>query len=158
LVINLSKSFKFQCPSSKQWIIRARSSCVIADGYICLFGENTNEFIELCRKKPYVQQAGFKFAIVGSLDKRTCERTRYQPFTFSTNGMSACIFEKTSCIEKGQIIFSNGSSNSDRQCRCDYTQGYDFITKPEHICYCVPSKEDCSCFKKRCPAGLIVSP
>lgn len=101
---------------------------------------------------------GYKFVIAGNPDRRKCESTRYQPLTFSTNGGSTCIFGKTYCNEEGQIIFNNGSSDSDRQCRCDYTRGYDFITKPENECYCVPAIDDCSCYQKPCPPGYIVSP
>lgn len=102
---------------------------------------------------------GYKCVIAGNFDcRKKCVSTRYQPFRFSTNGMSTCSLKKSYCSGEGQIIMSNGSSKSDRRCRCDYTQGYGFITKPEHGCYCVPSKEDCSCYKKRCPAGLIISP
>ncbi|CAG2226043.1 unnamed protein product [Mytilus edulis] len=98
--------------------------------------------------------AGHKLVFVGDLDRRDFEGTRYQPFSFSTNGMSACIFEKTYCKEEGQVIHIEGTADSDRQCRCDYTRSYAFIIKPEQSCYCVPSKEDCSCYKKPCPLHL----
>lgn len=101
---------------------------------------------------------GYKLVIAGNLDQRTCESTRYQPFRFSTNGMSTCVFEKTYCNEEGLIVFNNGSTKTDRQCRCDYTRGYDFISKPKHGCYCIPSMDDCSCYQKQCPQGFILSP
>ncbi|XP_052076733.1 serine/threonine-protein phosphatase 6 regulatory ankyrin repeat subunit C-like [Mytilus californianus] len=158
LALNLSKAFELKCPSSKQWLLRASSRCLIADGYICLFDENRNTFGEICINRTYVDPAGYKFVIAGNLDRRKCASSSYQPFTFSTKGTSTCIFEKTYCSEEGQIIFNNGSSNSDRKCRCDYTRGYDFITKPKHSCYCVPSMEDCSCCQKHCTPGFILSP
>lgn len=101
---------------------------------------------------------GYKFVISGNPDRRKCKSSEYQPFTFSTNGYSTCIFQKTDCNEEGQIIINNGSTKSDRRCRCDYTRGYNFINKPEHGCYCVSSFEDCSCYQKPCPPGLILSP
>ncbi|CAC5358298.1 unnamed protein product [Mytilus coruscus] len=158
LVLNRTTAFDFQCPSLNQWMLRARSHCVITDGYICLFDVNRNDFGEICRNKSYFESPGYKFVIVGNLDRRKCESTRYQPFTFSTNGRKTCIFEKTFCSEEGQIISNNGSTKVDRQCRCDYTRGYDFITKPNNGCYCVPSMEDCSCYQKPCPLGFILNP
>lgn len=91
-------------------------------------------------------------------DHRHCEATRFQPFRFSTNSSTFCVFEKTNCGDEGQIIFRNGSTSLDRQCRCDYTRGYAFTTKPDHGCFCVPSMEDCSCYHKPCPSGLILGP
>lgn len=40
---------------------------------------------------------------------------------------------------------------SDRTCRCDYTAGYAFVTEPRNKCYCVPTEEDCMCYKVNCP-------
>ncbi|XP_071124951.1 uncharacterized protein [Mytilus edulis] len=148
----------FECPSRTEWKLRAASKCNISEGYHCLFDENTNEFGEFCDTRSYNDPAGHKLVLVGDLDRRDCEGTRYQPFSFSTNGMSSCIFEKTNCKEEGQVIHTEGTADSDRQCRCDYTRSYVFIIKPEHSCYCVPSKEDCSCYKKTCPLGFIMTP
>ncbi|VDI42110.1 Hypothetical predicted protein [Mytilus galloprovincialis] len=149
---------KFECPSRTEWKFRAVSNCNIPEGYHCLFNENTNEFGEFCDTRSYNDPAGHKLVLVGDLDRRDCEGTRYQPFSFSTNGMSSCIFEKTYCREEGQVIHTEGTADSDRQCRCDYTRSYAFIIKPKQSCYCVPSKEDCSCYKKPCPLGFIMTP
>ncbi|XP_063415854.1 uncharacterized protein LOC134697505 [Mytilus trossulus] len=149
---------EFECPSRTEWKLRAASQCNISEGYHCLFDENTDEFEEFCDTRSYNDPAGHKLVIVGDLDRRDCEGIRYQPFSFSTNGMSACIFEKTYCKEEGQVIHTEGTADSDRQCRCDYTRSYAFIIKPEQSCYCVPSKEDCSCYKKPCPLGFIMTP
>ncbi|XP_076117420.1 uncharacterized protein LOC143085123 [Mytilus galloprovincialis] len=149
---------EFECPSRTEWKLRAASKCNISEGYHCLFDENTDEFEEFCDTRSYNDPAGHKLVFVGDLDRRDCEGTRYQPFSFSTNGMSACIFEKTYCKEEGQVIHTEGTADSDRQCRCDYTRSYAFIIKPEQSCYCVPSKEDCSCYKKPCPHGFIMTP
>lgn len=158
-VLTLSQSFELQCPSSSLWMSRAKSQCFNSDVYICLFDDNNSNFTEDCKNQAGTTPSGYKCVIAGNFDcRKKCVSTRYQPFRFSTNGMSTCSLQKSYCSGEGQIIFSNGSSKSDRRCRCDYTQGYDFITKPEHGCYCVPLKEDCSCYKKRCPAGLFISP
>ncbi|XP_052076731.1 uncharacterized protein LOC127714719 [Mytilus californianus] len=149
---------KLECPARTEWKFRAVSNCNISEGYHCLFNENTDEFEEFCDTRSYNDPAGHKLVLVGDLDRRDCEGTRYQPFSFSTNGMSSCIFEKTYCREEGQVIHTDGTADSDRQCRCDYTRSYAFIIMPKQSCYCVPSKEDCSCYKKPCPLDFIMTP
>jgi hypothetical protein len=39
---------------------------------------------------------------------------------------------------------------TDSTCRCDYKQGYAFVTVPRNKCSCRPSEEDCSCYMKKC--------
>lgn len=43
-----------------------------------------------------------------------------------------------------------GTTTSDKACRCDYNRGFAFVIRPRNPCACVPSKEDCSCYIKRC--------
>ena len=64
----------------------------------------------------------------------------------------------SSCKGEGQTVINNGTAISDRQCGCDYSNGYDFVTKPKHPCFCVPSEEDCSCYFRSCPAGFFFTP
>ncbi|XP_076117422.1 uncharacterized protein LOC143085125 [Mytilus galloprovincialis] len=149
---------KFQCPTRTEWKFRAAGKCNISGGYYCLFDENIDSYTELCDKKSYNWQSGHKLVLVGHHHHRKCEGTKYQPFSFSTNGMSSCIFKKTYCNEKGQVNHDDGTVKSDRQCRCDYNRNYDFITKPAHSCYCRASLEDCSCYKKPCPVGYSMTP
>ncbi|XP_063417376.1 uncharacterized protein LOC134699908 [Mytilus trossulus] len=47
---------------------------------------------------------------------------------------------------------------NDTTCGCDSSQGYIFVIKPEHNCYCMPSKEDCSCHKLSCNDKDILCP
>jgi hypothetical protein len=79
-----------------------------------------------------------------------CLNNRYQPFKITTYGNSDCVFLKSFCEEEGQVIVNNGTSSTDRSCRCDYTRGYVYVTPPSDICSCVPSSEDCSCYLKPC--------
>ena len=79
-----------------------------------------------------------------------CSNNRYQPFIFTTNGNSDCVFLKSFCEEEGQVIANNGTSSTDGSCRCDYTRGYVYVTPPSDICSCVPSSEDCNCYLKPC--------
>lgn len=76
-----------------------------------------------------------------------CRADRYQPKAFVTNGNTDCIFQKSSCSEEGQVVCKNLSTEEDAACICDYTKGYTFVSNTMNPCYCVPSKEDCSCFK-----------
>ena len=79
-----------------------------------------------------------------------CNDAHYQPIPFVTTGNSDCIFRKSLCTEEGQILFSNGTTKTDSTCRCDYKQGYAFVTVPRNKCSCRPSEEDCSCYLKKC--------
>lgn len=101
---------------------------------------------------------GFKIQIVGSLEGVQCDTDRYQPFKFWTNGSRICKYDKSLCNGEGQVPFSSGTNKKDRACRCDYTEGYDFVARPKNVCYCIPSEEDCSCFIRQCPSGFVLSP
>lgn len=79
-----------------------------------------------------------------------CNTDRYQPIVFTTHGNSDCIFLKSKCDGEGQVVYSNGSSGNDTACQCDYTKGYQFVSTPKHSCFCLPSEEDCSCFRLKC--------
>lgn len=101
---------------------------------------------------------GYKIQIVGSFESVRCERDRYQPITYWTNSSGLCKFKKSACTGEGQIPFSLGTNKLDSSCRCDYTQGYDFVVRPTNTCFCMPAEEDCSCFIRQCPIGFVLSP
>lgn len=101
---------------------------------------------------------GYKYIISGNINGKSCEKNRFQPFKFGTNGNSECIFKKTTCNGEGQVIYGNGSSTTDISCRCDYTKGFAFVQKPRNVCYCNQYEEDCSCFKKLCYEKEILTP
>jgi hypothetical protein len=69
--------------------------------------------------------------------------------TISNEGYT-CMYQKSQCSEEGQIVYSNGSAIEDRTCTCDYRAGYAFLREPAGKCFCSPSVEDCSCYKKTC--------
>lgn len=94
----------------------------------------------------------------GGRRKKECSLDKYQPFLFWSNITHECFFSKSKCSDMGQIVYNNGTTETDSQCRCDYKKGYDFINKPVNKCYCVPSREDCSCYKKTCSGTQILSP
>lgn len=95
----------------------------------------------------------------GNFDSKPCHPDLYQPFSFSSTAGSDCIFTKTICSEEGQVIKSVGSRRTDRECRCDYSRNFSFLsTKRKSMCSCDPTKEDCSCFIKPCGQEKILSP
>lgn len=105
--------------------------------------------------KPFL---GYKFIIRGNLDGKQCDDTYYQPIKFWTNGSSNCIFKKSTCNEEGQVTFNNGNGTSNRKCRCDYTAGYAFVTKPNAKCFCDPEQEDCACYLTTCKPFHLLTP
>lgn len=94
----------------------------------------------------------------GTLQGDTCEMDLYQPVKFNSSGNSLCVNQKSHCSEEGQVIHSNETIKANRECRCDYTRGYDLLHQPKDQCFCVPSEEDCSCYLKICSFDGILSP
>lgn len=82
-----------------------------------------------------------------------CTNTKYQPYSLWSNESSTCTFHKSLCTEIGQIVHKLASTSQDRQCRCDYSKQYAFVTTPVNNCFCIPSEEDCSCYIKQCGFG-----
>lgn len=105
---------------------------------------------------------GYKLVVAGSkqgtLDGDLCEKNFYQPFPFNSSGNSRCVYQKSHCSEAGQVIYSNGTTKANIECRCDHMQGYDFLHRPKNLCFCVPSDEDCTCYLKICSSDDILSP
>lgn len=97
-------------------------------------------------------------SVQGTLQGANCDDAFYQPFQFLSSMNSRYAYRTSYCSEEGQTIFSNGSTLRDRLCRCDYTKSYDFIVRPKHRCYCVPTEEDCSCHLKTCSSNDMLSP
>lgn len=95
----------------------------------------------------------------GNFDTESCQIERFQPFSFVTSQGNNCIYKKTICNEEGQLIYSNGTSVYDRNCRCDYTKNFSYVsTKRVDMCSCDPTAEDCSCYIKLCSVGQVLTP
>lgn len=93
------------------------------------------------------------------MDAVPCFGDRYQPgqMKYSTNVSSEFVFSKSLCSEEGQILYDKGSATQDVECRCDYTENYDFILRQNISRYCKPSEQDCACFKKQCPTYYVLT-
>lgn len=81
---------------------------------------------------------------------------RYQPFGLQ-NFNDECVYRRSMCSEPGQVRFNEGSSTIDKTCRCDFAQGYAFVSAAVKSCYCTPSTEDCSCYLLRCPVNYTIT-
>lgn len=102
--------------------------------------------------------SGYEFVISGMLDRRSCGSRRFQPFSLRSNFSSRCVIRKSTCNEEGQVVYSNGSTTKDISCRCNYKIKFAFVSKTKSRCFCVPSQEDCSCYKKTCPVDQYLTP
>ncbi|CAC5415466.1 unnamed protein product [Mytilus coruscus] len=159
LLTLFSLSNAIQCPDSSQWNFRQSGICnKTHQSYFCLYDENLRQYVEFCGHKPDIQRPGYKFIVRGNLDGSQCNETRYQPTKFWTNGSSECIYKKSNCSEEGLIIHAKGNSTSDTTCRCDYTKGYAFVNRPKGECFCDPTVEDCSCYRKPCNKSHVLTP
>lgn len=87
--------------------------------------------------------------VIGVYRKNTpCSLWRYQPFKLWSNELSRCVFAKSGCNELGQIMYDMDSALSDNVCWCDHAEGFSFLYVPKNHCYCIPTQEDCTCYKK----------
>lgn len=97
----------------------------------------------------------------GNVDALDCSESSFTPkptWSYSTRN-SECTILKSLCNEKGQVVVDRGSTKTDRACRCNYRQGYNYVIRPKNLCRCYPLKEDCSCYTHKCPESMqILSP
>ncbi|XP_071164032.1 uncharacterized protein [Mytilus edulis] len=127
---------------------QSRRTCNSSERYHCAWDLQEKEYGEICAK-PIAIYPGFRPTREGGLNQGHCRMERYQPFFIESNITFQCIYAKSACIEEGQKIYSNGSIYEDRSCFCDFENGYALVNKTST--HCVPSKEDCTCYKMVCP-------
>ncbi|XP_063405796.1 uncharacterized protein LOC134689755 [Mytilus trossulus] len=149
LIIVTTNGFDLKCPAKADWRLRAIVSCYSEDKYVCLLNLLEDKYMENCSRTDQ-SSIGSKLVFQPLFNLAVCDVARYQPIVFTTHGNSECIYSKSKCADDGQLVFSNDSSSRDVTCRCDYTKGYTFVTKPKNSCFCNPSQEDCSCFRVMC--------
>ncbi|VDI83687.1 coiled-coil and C2 domain-containing protein 1 [Mytilus galloprovincialis] len=149
LIIGTATGYDLKCPAKAQWRLKGNISCSSEDKYVCLFHLLEEKYMENCSGSDQ-SSIGSKLVFQPLFNLAVCDAGRYQPIVFTTHGNSDCIYSKSKCADEGQLVFSNNSSSADTACRCDYTQGYAFVTQPKNRCFCNPSDADCSCYRSTC--------
>ncbi|XP_076108934.1 uncharacterized protein LOC143076921 [Mytilus galloprovincialis] len=149
LVFATVTGYDLKCPVKSEWRLRANVSCYLEDKYVCVFHLLKGKYEENCLGSDQ-SSIGSKLVFQPLFNLAKCNVERFQPIVFTTHGNSKCILRKSECSEEGQVVYSNESSSIDTVCRCDYTRGYAHVSKPQNRCFCIPSEEDCSCFKVEC--------
>ncbi|CAG2192230.1 unnamed protein product [Mytilus edulis] len=158
LIIGTATGYDLKCPAKAEWRLKGNISCSSEDKYVCLFHLLEEKYMENCLGSDR-SSIGSKLVFQPLFNLAECDTGRYQPIVFTTHGNSDCIYSKSKCADEGQLVFSNDSSSTDTACRCDYRQGYAFVTRPKNRCFCNPSDADCSCYKSTCTklsAGCFV--
>ncbi|CAG2249013.1 unnamed protein product [Mytilus edulis] len=145
----MTAGYNLKCPARAEWKLRGNISCSAEDKYVCLFHLLDQKYMENCLGSDR-SSIGSKLVFQPLFNLAECNSGRYQPIVFTTHGNSECIYSQSKCTAEGQVVFSNGSARTDNTCRCDYTKGYAFVTRPKNSCFCNPSDEDCSCFRVTC--------
>ncbi|XP_052103505.1 uncharacterized protein LOC127736989 [Mytilus californianus] len=153
------KGFNIICPGQHQRIFRSKEFCKTIENpvYLCLYNTFSLQYSENCTKMEYASRKGRKIVLSPAINEIDCKDDRFQPIPFTTNSFTDCLFGKSKCNEEGQVLISDGSTIMDRTCRCDYRNGYAYVTQPKDKCFCVPSQEDCSCFSKHCKENEMFS-
>ncbi|CAC5363062.1 unnamed protein product [Mytilus coruscus] len=152
-------AFEFKCPEEISRNLRVKEACSdkSPDHYSCLLDQQSNTYTESCTDPADFVRPGQKYVIGVFRKNIDCDTLRYQPFKFWSQQLSQCVFAKSRCNEAGQIMLNFGSTFGDSACRCDHTQGYAFVHSHKEHCYCIPSNEDCTCYKKLCPSSYILT-
>ncbi|XP_052060615.1 uncharacterized protein LOC127700926 isoform X1 [Mytilus californianus] len=155
-VIVVTMGYRLRCPVAGEWRLRAKIFDCGRD-YVCLLRSPENSYHENCDGLDY-SSTGSKLIFEPNFNKAQCSSKRYQPFPFSTDGNSKCMYQKSFCNEEGQIVYHEGTVINDTTCGCDFSKGYRFVIKPRHNCYCIPSEEDCACHKLLCKNEEYICP
>ncbi|XP_071160654.1 uncharacterized protein [Mytilus edulis] len=143
-------SIHFDCSKLQFWE-REKVQCNASNPiFQCAWDIFSNQYEMKCVRKPILIRIGNRPTIQGGLHFGPCSKDRYQPFHIVSNRTVDCWYLKNYCTEEGQVLCDNRTGGLDRTCRCDYTNGYAFVQSPKNNFSCIPSEEDCSCFKKIC--------
>ncbi|CAC5376415.1 TTN [Mytilus coruscus] len=157
-VQSCSNPFDIVCPHKSHVQFRTQVHCnSTRPQYMCLYDENKKQYTEVCVEEAETQREGYNTILRGGIDGVPCSTNNYQPFSHSSNTGGSCAIVKTSCNDEGQLLYDDGSSTTDRSCRCDYRVGYDYVTVPSNKCFCKPAIEDCSCYMKYCDVNQVLT-
>ncbi|XP_076097443.1 uncharacterized protein LOC143067791 [Mytilus galloprovincialis] len=165
-LIQCVMAYKDRCPQFIERYLHinytiTRGKCSEETPLHCLLKDNTEtlkqSYYKNCKSWDWVSK-GFYPVLRGKyIDYEKCEAEKYQPFNFLSNENHRCYFVKSYCAEEGQIEHMIGDEASDRTCKCDYTKQYAFHTIPRNKVFCIPSEEECTCFKKTCPTNQTMN-
>ncbi|XP_052097657.1 uncharacterized protein LOC127732615 isoform X2 [Mytilus californianus] len=145
-------NYSTNCPDRSQWRINAKEKCNNTEEYHCLYNQVDEEYIELCRPaKEFVK--GRKVVYAGTnFDVPRCAASTFMPVNVISNMGHECVLQKSICSEEGQLLYENRSTAQDSVCICNFLNGYANVNDNlSNLCYCNPSEEDCSCYKKPFP-------
>ncbi|CAC5363177.1 unnamed protein product [Mytilus coruscus] len=153
-------SYDLTCPENLHRTYRIRSFCnaTLLTAYSCLLDKHTDTFKESCEDEINFVRPGQRYVINGFRTNTDCSESCYQPFKFWSQKYSKCVFFKSLCNGIGQLLYECTSTTQDNKCGCDHSNGYAFLVKPKNTCYCVPTEQDCTCFKKKCPPYTSLIP
>lgn len=156
VIVVIGFGFELQCPESSQWKFR-KQICSKPEKYSCLYDIEKRIYIESCTENTDFVKAGKRYVRRGGRDSNDCIGSRYQPRKFWSNINSDCEMVKSTCFETGQVTVTDGSTIEDRACRCDFQKGFVFVATHTDICSCIPSQEDCSCYRTKCHKSEILT-
>ncbi|XP_076095451.1 uncharacterized protein LOC143066398 [Mytilus galloprovincialis] len=147
-----SHTYVKRCPEMGELVIFTKVKCFNDYEYHCLALHRIafNNYKEECRPPEWVSLGNYPVLRGRYIDYETCPVSSYQPYLFRSNERSKCTYLKSICSSDGQVKVNDGTTTSDKACRCDYNRGYAFVIRPQNQSACIPSQEDCSCYSKPC--------
>ncbi|VDI54340.1 Hypothetical predicted protein [Mytilus galloprovincialis] len=139
LILVTATGYDIKCPAKPEWRLRGNISCSLEDEYVCLFHLLENKYMGNC--------LGLDLSRIGS-------KLVFQPLfnlaSVMPEDINLLCSPPMETVNVSTLVFSNDSSSADTACRCDYTKGYAFVTRPKNRCFCNPSDADCSCYRSTC--------
>ncbi|VDI41775.1 Hypothetical predicted protein [Mytilus galloprovincialis] len=137
----------------------SKPSCPQGKSFYAVWTTHNDTYIESCFDSQMVPQGNMLIMDQqsGNLNSVKCPEETIQPQAFLSYTECGCNEFKSRCNEKGQAIYSNGSTFEDRSCRCDYIGGYTFVNISAGKCSCNPKVEMCACRRQNCEHGYKLS-
>ncbi|XP_052063983.1 uncharacterized protein LOC127704129 isoform X2 [Mytilus californianus] len=155
-----SHTYVKRCPEMAELVIFSKVKCNNDYEYHCLALHRIafNNYKEECRTPEWVSLGNYPVLRGRYIDYETCPVSSYQTFLFRSNERYKCTYLKSMCSSDGQVEVNDGTTTSNKACRCDYNRGFAFVIRPQNQSACIPSQEDCSCYSKRCVEGQNLNP
>ncbi|CAG2191551.1 unnamed protein product [Mytilus edulis] len=103
--MGVAAEYELRCPVAAEWRLRGKQF-YCGRNYVCLLRLPENTYQENCGGLDY-SSSGSKLIFEPYFNKEECSFKRYQPFPFSTDGSSDCVFAKSLCNEEGDQLSQN---------------------------------------------------